>query len=106
MIEAPDFLPLGSVVSLKGNDKTLMIIGRAIVYQGDNGRPEYYDYATCLYPEGLTGDVAVYTNHDLIKTVHFFGYQDEEDAKVINTIKSALPDIDIPKANPQPISEW
>lgn len=30
MIEVPDFLPLGSIVTLKGNSKKLMVIGRGL----------------------------------------------------------------------------
>lgn len=106
MIEAPDFLPLGSVVSLKGNDKTLMIIGRALVHQTDEGGKEYFDYSLCLYPEGLIGDTVVFTNHDCIQTVHFEGYRDEADEELMAQTAEVLPLMDVPKGQPKPVSEW
>lgn len=105
MIEAPDYLPLGSVVSLEGNDKKLMIIGRALIVQNEGAR-EYYDYAFCLYPEGIIGDTLIYSNHENIKDVHFKGYSNEEDENIVNAIMEELKDSDIPKAHPQIVSTW
>lgn len=105
MIEAPDFLPLGSVVSLEGNPKKMMVIGRALIVQNDEQR-EYYDYGFCLYPEGLMGDAVIYSNHENVEAVHFKGLEGEEDADALISIEEALSDLDIPKAHPQPIGAW
>ncbi len=105
MIEAPEYVPLGSVVSLKGNEKKLMVIGRALMVGDGDGR-EYYDYAFCLYPEGMLGDVIIYSNHENIEAVHSKGFQDEEDAQVLKRIREALIQADIPKAQLQPVSLW
>lgn len=105
MIEAPEFLPLGSVVSLEGNEKKMMVTGRALVVEGETGR-EYYDYAFCLYPEGMLGDAVIYSNHENIEKVHAQGFADYEEIEAITRIKEALEQIEVPKAKPQPISAW
>ena len=105
MIECPDFLPLGSVVRLRGSRKTMMVIGRALVMTKDDGGKEYYDYSLALYPEGLIGDAVVYSNHDCIDEVLFEGYRDDEDARALSEIAEILPKMTVPKADPQPQQE-
>ena len=105
MMETPEFLPLGSVVSLEGNPKKMLLIARALIVEHEGAR-EYYDYGFCLYPEGMMGDAVIYSNHENIETVHFKGFEDEEDAEVLASIKEALSDLDVPKAHPQPIGAW
>ena len=105
LIEAPEYVPLGSVVSLEGNNKKVMVIGRVLILGGvDEG--EYYDYAFCLYPEGMLGDAVIYSNHEAIKTVHFSGFHDDEDAQALERIREALARIDVPRAHPQPLDPW
>ena len=105
MIEAPEYVPLGSVVSLKGNEKKLMVIGRALMVGDGDGR-EYYDYAFCLYPEGMLGDVIVYSNHENIETVHARGFADAEDEAVRGAITAALAELEVPKSRPEPLEAW
>lgn len=45
-----DLLPIGSVVTLKEGTKKLMIIGRL---QQNVNTQKIYDYAGCLWPEGI-----------------------------------------------------
>lgn len=106
MIEAPDYLPLGSVVTLKGNAKAMMVVARALVVNEEQGGQAYYDYGLCLYPEGLIGDAVVYSNHDCVDDVIFQGFRDEEDAKLMATIAEALPNLEVKKASPSPVSTW
>lgn len=106
MNEVPDFLPLGSIVSLKGNEKKLMILGRALVYKKDDGTKEYYDYSFCLYPEGLIGDAVIYSNHDCIETIHFKGFTDDENEKLLESFREVLPKLEVPKANPVAQTQW
>lgn len=105
LIEAPEYVPLGSVVSLEGNEKKMMVVGRGLIL-GEAGEDEYYDYAFCLYPEGMLGDAVIYSNHEAIKTVHFVGFHDDEDARALDRIRDALAQIDVPKAHPQPLDPW
>jgi hypothetical protein len=106
MIQCPDFLPLGSVVVLRGNEKKMLIVGRALVFDKDDGTKEYYDYTFVPYPEGLIRDVVIYSNHDCIERVEFEGYRDDDDAKIIETLQEVLPKVDIPKATPKPVDAW
>ena len=49
------FLPLGSVIIVKGSVKKLVLIGRGVVaiFKGEQ---KYFDYVACTYPEGLIGE--------------------------------------------------
>lgn len=105
MIEAPEFLPLGSVVSLEGNPKKVMVIGRALLFE-ETGQRTYYDYSFCLYPEGMLGDAVIYSNHENIQAVHFRGLHDEEDDRALRSIVQALAALDVPKADPQALEAW
>ncbi len=108
MIEAPDFLPLGSIVTLLGNDeKKLMIVGRAMAVDDNDGVREYYDYGMVLYPEGLIGDAVVYSNHDCITEVFFRGCEDEENEAIVANLKEILAEVDdIPRSHPQVKDVW
>lgn len=106
MIECPDFLPLGSVVTLKGSAKKLFVIGRALVVGNEEDGKEYYDYSFAPYPEGLVRDAVVYSNHDCIDEVLFKGFEDEGNTAVLDVLGDVLPRLDVVKADPQPTSEW
>ena len=72
------YLPIGSVVILKGATKKIMITGFASMSPetGDT----IYDYSGCLYPEGFFdyNQVCVF-NHNDIEKQFFTGYVDEEE---------------------------
>lgn len=71
------YLPVGSVVLLRGGEKRIMIIGRAEREQA-SGRS--WDYLACPYPEGFLGaDNAYLCDHDQIERVFFIGFQDGEE---------------------------
>lgn len=71
-----EFLPIGSIVLLKGGTKRLMICGR--IQQREEG--EMYDYSACYYPEGiLDPDNLFLFNNEDIDTVYFVGMQDTEE---------------------------
>lgn len=71
-----DFLPLGTVVLLKGAEKRVMIIGRVQVCNG-----MAYKYSAVLYPEGYYNSENLFLfNEPDIQEVCFMGLQDEEDA--------------------------
>ena len=60
-----EFLPLGSIVLLKGGIQKILIISRALKVR--NGNEEYFfDYGGVTYPEGLVGDQMAYFNADKI----------------------------------------
>ncbi len=90
------FLPIGTVVLLKGGKRELMITSYCIMPSGEvydkNGKvenaPQMYDYGACFYPEGMvTSDQLFAFNHDQIDRVCFKGYVTDnykEISKVLN----------------------
>jgi hypothetical protein len=78
------YLPLGSVVLLKGGTKKIMIYGRRQI-AADTG--DTYDYVACFYPEGnISEDYTFLFNHEDVETVVFTGYADEEDKEFQNVL--------------------
>lgn len=72
------YLPIGSVVILKGGKKRVMITGFcSIATGGDN---TIYDYSGCLYPEGLlnSNEICLFNNEQIDK-IFFKGLEDDEE---------------------------
>ena len=81
------YLPLGSVVTLKSGEKSIMIYGRRQAH-AESG--VLYDYVACLYPEGnLTDEFTYLFNHDKIDNVIFIGYSDDADKDIVKLLLSA-----------------
>lgn len=70
------FLPAGSVVSLDGAEKKLLIIGSAVERENDKN---VYDYIGVPYPEGYVDSetMFLFMAKD-IKEVHFIGFVNAE----------------------------
>jgi len=86
------FLPLGSVVMLKGASKRLMITGFCTM-AADDESGAMYDYSGCMYPEGvISSDHTALFNHYQIEKVYHVGLIDEEEktfkAKLIELLNS------------------
>lgn len=80
------YLPLGSIVLLKGGMQKILIISRALKVR--NGDKEYFfDYGGVLYPEGLVGDQMAYFNEDKISKIVFEGYSDIDNENMVENIK-------------------
>ena len=86
------YLPLGSVVLLKGGTQKLVIIGRGLQVQNAQKKILFFDYAGVPYPQGLSGDEAMYFNIDMIVKVVHEGYSDEDDAIITDSINEYLAD--------------
>lgn len=70
-------LPIGSVVSLYGGEKRLMILGYVKYLKGDDSG-KVYDYCGCTYPEGYVGSEATAVfDHEDIEHIYALGFQDE-----------------------------
>lgn len=80
-----DYIPLGSVVYLKGGIKKILIVARAINVEND-GKQYFFDYGGVLYPEGVTGDQMAYFNHEDVSSVFFKGCDDEENKGMTDAI--------------------
>lgn len=69
-------LPIGSVVTLEGATKKLMVIGITIENEDDG---KTYDYIGIPYPEGyIDSDTMFLFFHKDIDTVNYIGYVDAE----------------------------
>jgi hypothetical protein len=84
-MEKIDFLPLGSVVIVKGGVKKMLIIARGLAVNL-NGDTKVFDYGGCLYPEGLIGDRVMYFNHTEISKVVFNGFSDDDNTIMTENI--------------------
>lgn len=70
-------LPIGSIVTLKGGTKKVMICGR---FQEQQATSKLYDYSSCLYPEGfLAADEMYLFQQEDIEQVFYVGMQDEDE---------------------------
>lgn len=77
MNENVRFLPVGTVVRLKGGVKNIMISGFCPVSNDDK---KMYDYCACLYPEGVvSSEINFLFNHDQIEQVLFKGFVNDEE---------------------------
>jgi hypothetical protein len=64
------FLPIGTVVMLKGGTKRVMISGFCSMAEEDQN--VMYDYAGCMYPEGfLSSDQTALFNHEQIEKIYY-----------------------------------
>lgn len=82
------YLPIGTVVMLKGASKRLMITGFcSMATENEN---EMFDYSGCMYPEGfLSSDQTALFNHDQIAQIYHMGLVDDEE-KQFKTSLNAL----------------
>ena len=83
--EKVDYLPLGSIVILKGGVQKVVIIARGLV-TAVTTPAGFFDYGGCLYPQGIVGDQIMYFNHSDIAKVVFEGYTDEDDKMMVDNI--------------------
>ena len=88
-----EFLPIGSVVLLKGGTKRVMITGFCSV--DNNEKERMYDYTGCLYPEGIinSNEICLFDNEQ-IDQVFFKGFIDEEEIKFKDELDKTLSDIE------------
>lgn len=82
------YLPLGSIIILKGGAKRLMVYGR--VQKLATGVE--YDYLGCPYPEGfINPEKSFVFNHDAIAEIVHFGFADEEEALIQGLLQQHRP---------------
>ena len=98
-MEKIDYLPLGSVVIIKGNVRKTLVIARGLVTTIGDGC-KFFDYGGSMYPEGLVGEKILYFNHkDIAKIIHE-GYKDDEDAMMVENINEWFEKSDMEKGDP------
>ena len=80
------YLPIGSVVLLKGAKKELMITGYLVIEDGKDNKT--YDYCGCLYPEGMiSSDQTALFDHDQIEKIVYIGYEGPQFNSLLETLK-------------------
>lgn len=83
------YLPIGTVVVLKNATKRLMITGFCPVIESEPNNT--YDYAGCLYPEGvIASDENFIFNHEQIHKVYFLGFSDDNEKKFKEALKASI----------------
>ena len=76
------YLPIGTVVILKGATKRLMISGFCAMENEpkENEETKIWDYSGCLYPEGfLSSNQCCLFDHEQIEEIFHLGLSAEED---------------------------
>lgn len=90
------YLPLGSIVLLKGGKKRLMISGYATI--DINKKDKMFDYCGCLYPMGvLSTDQNFLFDHEQIEKIYSLGYVDDEAKEFLRQLKENLTEENIKK---------
>ena len=85
------YLPVGSVVLLKGAKRGIVVIGYSIIEEGSQ---EVWDYLGAAYPIGvITSDKNLLFNRDQIEKVLFEGYKDEEGKSFLKALEESMSQI-------------
>lgn len=96
-----DYLPIGSIVTLKEGDGTkLMIIGRMSITENEDGEQGYYDYSAVIYPNGVEdSDQMLFFNKEDIKETFYTGFVDSQERDFQDRINDAVDndEIDVPR---------
>ena len=91
------YLPIGSVVMLKGGTKRIMITG--FLAMESEKKDKIWDYCGCLYPEGvMASNQTGLFDHEQIEKVYYIGLIDEEGEKfkeALNKVEVAIKNINI-----------
>ena len=76
------FLPIGTVVMLKGGEKRVMITGFCAIEEQDTEKNKMWDYSGCMYPEGfLSSTQTCLFDHEQSEKIYHYGLVDEEEEK-------------------------
>ena len=83
------FLPIGTVVLLKGGTKRVMINGFCTMAEGK--KDEVWDYSGCPFPEGMISSKQVLLfDHEQITEVCHMGLVDAEEKEFKKELKEFL----------------
>ena len=88
------FLPIGTVVMLKGGTKRAMITGFCSIAQEQPDK--MYDYSGCIYPEGyISSNQVCLFDHSQIEKVYHMGLVDEEEKEFKVRLNKILSENDV-----------
>ena len=100
--ERIEYLPLGSIVILRGGVQKIVINARGLV-TATTTPAGYFDYGGSLYPQGIIGDQILYFNHKDIAKVVFTGYTDDDDKMMVDNINEWYRNSDFDRVD---VTEW
>ena len=81
-----EYLPIGTVVRLKGGEKKVMIFGRKQL--ADDSKE--YDYISCLFPEGnISPEYNFLFNNEDVDEIFFKGFVNDEEEDFQKILKNA-----------------
>jgi len=103
-MEKLEYHPLGTIVIIRGGVKKMMIIARGLATE-INGATKVFDYAGCLYPEGLIGDQLMYFNHADVAKVVFEGFNDEDNVMMVENINQWFENTPFERGNPLELNQ-
>ena len=98
------YLPLGSIAIVKGGVKKLMVVARGVATKF-NDRIVAFDYAGCVYPEGIIDEQLMYFNHEDISKVYFEGFTDEDNEIMLDNLRDWANNNKLEKGNPLVLNE-
>ncbi len=80
MISEEKYLPIGTVVLLKGAEKRVMITGFCAAELKESEEAKIWDYSGCIYPEGfLNSEQICLFDHSQIVRIDHMGLIDDEE---------------------------
>lgn len=80
------YLPIGTVVILKGGKKRIMITGFCCT-----ANKKRYDYCGLIYPEGyIRSELQFLFDHEQIEKIYYLGLNDIENKEFHNRLKEQL----------------
>lgn len=80
MISEEKYLPIGTVVLLKGAEKRVMITGFCATELKESEEAKIWDYSGCIYPEGfLNSEQICLFDHSQIVRIDHMGLIDDEE---------------------------
>ncbi|MFL3710005.1 DUF4176 domain-containing protein [Vagococcus salmoninarum] len=91
-------LPIGTIIILENGTQELMITARYPLYDNE-GEIGYFDYAGCLYPQGMTSEENYFFNQEDIKKVIFTGYESLEEIELRKNILEQIQTTSYKKIN-------
>lgn len=88
-IQRKKYLPIGTVVRLKGAKKRMFITGFCVT--GNSDKTKVWDYCGYLYPEGnIRSDFVCLFDHAQIEKIYYLGYENEEEKNFKRELKEFL----------------
>ena len=91
MLSVNEYLPIGSVVLLKGAIRKAMIIGIIQSTKETDGQDKEHDYIAVMFPEGFLNTETMFMfNHDQINDVIYRGYDNPERKEFLEKLEKNI----------------